>query len=77
MVYNDALNDFHNEYYSRAKGKFEQVKLRFPGHAYVGRFIAESQAAIDAGKDKTRRPRRPRSRGCRSARWWAARWPDW
>lgn len=56
VVYNDALNDFHNEYYSRAKGKFEQVKLRFPGHAYVGRFIAESQAAIDAGKDKTPPP---------------------
>ncbi len=56
VIYNEGLADFHNEYYSKALGEFQQVKALFPAHAYVGGFITKSQTAINQGKDKTPPP---------------------
>ncbi|WP_344809042.1 S1C family serine protease [Microlunatus ginsengisoli] len=56
VIYNQALADFHDEYYSKALGEFQQVKDLFPAHAYVGGFITKSQTAINQGKDKTPPP---------------------
>jgi S1-C subfamily serine protease len=56
VIYDQALADFHDEYYSKALGEFQQVKALFPAHAYVGGFITKSQAAINQGQDKTPPP---------------------
>ena len=56
VIYDQGLADFHNEYYSKALGEFQQVKALFPAHAYVGGFITKSQTAINQGKDKTPPP---------------------
>jgi serine protease Do len=56
VLYDQALADFHNEYYSKALGEFQQVKALFPAHAYVGGFVTKSQTAINQGKDKTPPP---------------------
>ena len=52
-IYDQALTDYHQEYYRKALGEFQQVKDLFPAQAYVGGFITKSQTAIDQGKDKT------------------------
>ncbi len=52
-IYDQALTDYHQEYYRKALGEFQQVKDLFPAQAYVGAFITKSQTAIDQGKDKT------------------------
>ncbi|HET9647872.1 MAG TPA: trypsin-like peptidase domain-containing protein [Microlunatus sp.] len=58
-IYNQALADFHDEYYSKALGEFQQVKALFPAHAYVGGFITKAQTAINQGQDKTPPPAEP------------------
>ncbi|MFN0282765.1 MAG: trypsin-like peptidase domain-containing protein, partial [Kineosporiaceae bacterium] len=53
QTYNEALADFYLKHYKRAMPKFEQVRNLYGGHPYVGKFISDSQAAIDAGRDET------------------------
>ena len=56
VIYDQALADFHDEYYSKALAEFKQVQSLFPAHAYVGGFITRAQTAINQGKDKTPPP---------------------
>lgn len=48
-----ALADYHQDYYSRAMAEFKDVQALYPPHAYVGKFIADSQTAITQGRDQT------------------------
>jgi len=56
LLWEQGLNDYHQDYYTKALGEFQQVRDQYPAHAYVGRYIADSQAAINQGKDKTPPP---------------------
>ena len=51
IVYNQGLNDFYANHYSKALEEFRQVKELFPAHAYVGSYISRAQLAISQGKD--------------------------
>ncbi|MDO5676051.1 MAG: serine protease [Propionibacteriaceae bacterium] len=52
-LYDEALDAFYQEHYSRALGMFHEVWALFPSHPYVATFITKSQQFIDAGQDKT------------------------
>ena len=51
IVYNQGLDDFYANHYSKALEEFRQVKELFPAHAYVGSYISRAQQAISEGKD--------------------------
>jgi serine protease Do len=51
IVYNQGLDDFYANHYSKALEEFRQVKELFPAHAYVGSYISRAQLAISQGKD--------------------------
>lgn len=59
QLWEKGLADYHAEYYSKALGEFQEVRDLYPAHAYVGRYIADSQSAINQGKDKTPVPVAP------------------
>ncbi|GAA3637980.1 serine protease [Microlunatus ginsengisoli] len=52
-LYNQALTDYHHDYFTKALEEFKAVQALYPAHAYVGTYITDSQAAISAGRDKT------------------------
>jgi S1-C subfamily serine protease len=56
QVYDQALADYSHDYYSRALGKFQQVKSLYPAHPYVSTYISDCQTKISQGKDKTPPP---------------------
>ena len=51
IVYNQALDDFYADHYTKALDEFRQVKDLFPAHAYAGGYISRAQLAISQGKD--------------------------
>jgi serine protease Do len=51
IVYNQGLDHFYANHYSKALEEFRQVKELFPAHAYVGSYISRAQLAISQGKD--------------------------
>lgn len=55
-LYNQALADYHQDYFSKALEQFKAVQALYPQHAYVGKYITDSQAAISNGRDKTPPP---------------------
>jgi serine protease Do len=52
IVYNQALDHFYANHYSKALEEFRLVKELFPAHAYVGSYISRAQQAIARGEDK-------------------------
>ena len=52
-AYTQALRDYDRKYYERAMPEFQRVKALYPEHPYVNEFIANTQTAIDQGKDET------------------------
>ena len=55
-AYDEALANFYKGYYKRALPQFQHVKNLYGAHPYVSKYISDTLAAIDAGKDKTPRP---------------------
>ncbi len=53
QAYDKALAAYFSRYYSRAMPDFQRVKALYPEHPYVNEFIAQTQTAIDQGKDET------------------------
>ena len=60
IVYNQGLDHFYANHYSKALEEFRQVKELFPAHAYVGSYISRAQLAISQGKDVPIEPPRER-----------------
>ncbi|HEX2316073.1 MAG TPA: serine protease, partial [Thermomonospora sp.] len=56
VTYNKALDSYFKRHYKRALPKFREVQALNPGHPYVNKYISDSQAAINAGKDETPPP---------------------
>ncbi|PKK13028.1 serine protease [Thermomonospora sp. CIF 1] len=56
VAYNEALDSYFKRHYKRALPKFREVQALNPGHPYVAKYISDSQAAINAGKDETPAP---------------------
>ncbi|REE99267.1 S1 family peptidase [Thermomonospora umbrina] len=56
VSYNKALDSYFKRHYKRALPKFREVQALNPGHPYVNKYISDSQAAINAGKDETPSP---------------------
>jgi serine protease Do len=54
--YDQALADYSKDYYKRALENFRDVMALYPAHAYVSKYVSDSQAAISQGKDKTPKP---------------------
>lgn len=55
-AYSEALSNYYKKYYKRALPQFQHVKNLYGAHPYVSKYISETQAAIDAGKDETPTP---------------------
>ena len=51
IIYNQGLDHFYANHYSKALEEFRQVKELFPAHAYVGSYISRAQVAISQGGD--------------------------
>jgi hypothetical protein len=59
QLYNQALADYSQNYYSRALEAFQHVKSLYPGHPYVSHYISECQSRISRGEDQTPVPPPP------------------
>ncbi|WP_158221173.1 serine protease [Kineosporia sp. R_H_3] len=55
-TYDEALDEFYDKHYKNAMPLFQRVKNLYGGHPYVDQYIADSQTAIDQGKDETPKP---------------------
>ncbi|WP_233149753.1 S1C family serine protease, partial [Kineosporia sp. A_224] len=55
-TYDEALTEFYDKHYKNAMPLFQRVKNLYGGHPYVDQYIADSQTAIDQGKDETPKP---------------------
>jgi serine protease Do len=56
VAYSEALGNYYQKYYKRALPQFQHVKNLYGAHPYVAKYISDTQAAIDAGKDETPTP---------------------
>ncbi|GAA2866194.1 hypothetical protein GCM10010517_25630 [Streptosporangium fragile] len=53
VIYDRALDDFFADRHTAALAGFRQVATLYPAHPYVAQYIADSQEAIAAGRDRT------------------------
>ena len=57
--WNQALTDYYQGYFSKALAEVNEVRALYAPHAYVDKFIADSQIAITEGRDQTPEPEPP------------------
>lgn len=53
QLYQEGLALYEGERFSRALDKFREVNELNPGYPYVQKYISDSRAAIDAGRDRS------------------------